>query len=132
MSNYDDDFTDALRTARQINAGRDAEMVPAYSTADINAAREAQLRQRWPVSRSFFSSIVPSVTADEAAQNRKRLEDAEHNPTLIGKALGSLGIDASGDRARTSWGDAALSSLHMPSRFIQAGVQALTAPQPHA
>lgn len=121
MSNYDDDFTDALRTARQINAGRDAEMVPAYSTADY-------MRGLNPLAGVGSRLGTKRTTAAEDEAARQRFLDAEHKPTLIGKALGSLGIDASGDRARTSWGDAALSSLHAPSRFIQAGVQALTAP----
>ena len=43
---------------------------PVYSTADINAALEAERQKRLPVRSSFLGGIVPQVSAQDAAMNR--------------------------------------------------------------
>lgn len=56
------------------------------------------------------------------------LAQAYDKPTLAGKVLEALGIDASGERAKTSWPDAALSTMWTPYRMAEGAVNAFTAP----
>lgn len=123
MADNSDIINSALRRAMRYENGDgdDFDLTPAYSTADIVrgvdplAGVGSRLGTKW-------------TTPEQDAALRQRFVDAEHKPTLIGKALGSVGIDESGQRAATPWLDAFLSTMHMPSRFFQAGRQALTAP----
>lgn len=78
------------------------------------------------LSRSKLGTKRTSPEEDEAA--RQRFYDAYDSPTLAGKVLGFLGLDASGERGRTSWGDAALSTLWAPYRAAEGVAQAVTAP----
>lgn len=58
---------------------------------------------------------------------RQHIGEAKDKPTLVGKALGAIGLDESGERARTPWGDAAISAAWMPYRFGESVWDALTA-----
>jgi hypothetical protein len=76
--------------------------------------------------RARFGQKWTTDEQDEA--NRQRFIDAADKPTLAGKTLGLLGLDESGERGATSWGDAALSTLHMPFRAAEGAYSAFTAP----
>ena len=100
----DPDIVDALRTARRINAGRDAEMPVGYSTADI----------RQPVNPlAALGSMNFGKEADTGQAIRQHIGEAKDKPTLVGKALGAIGLDESGERARTPWGDAEIGRAHV-------------------
>lgn len=61
---------------------------------------------------------MPQGLVDWGHGVKNALEQARGKPTVIGKTLGLLGLDESGKRAATSWGDAALSTLHLGPDLI--------------
>ncbi len=116
---YDDeDVLSALSTARRINAGPSAEMVPVYSTGDMRQGYN-------PL--SALGSMAFGREADTGQQLRHRIAESKEKPTIAGKMLGGLGLDESGERSRTPWLDAAFSTAYMPYRLGESMYDAATA-----
>jgi len=135
MANNDDFdvFANALATARRYN---DLSQPEGPSTVDLNAG----LGTDRPATLSGVGSRLGSMRSTPEQQDafHQRFMEARDKPTLGGKllgaingindtelgkstmtgrALGMFGSDDSGDRARTPWADAVMSTAHMPHRF---------------
>ena len=101
---------------------------PAYSTYDINAGILNARDRKLPVRPSFFSGIVPQVSAQDAAQNRADLEAQRGGVGIIGKILGNLGLDESGERKAQTWGNALRATAMSPVEAAQGIYDAVLEP----